>query len=91
VVLAPFLDVGDWFFWHGHQYSEAVLAVRYRVTNSDGTMSGGPMYYLDKGLKAKWLAVLFALFASISAFGIGKCGAIQFGGRSDNRPFFFFR
>lgn len=60
------------FFGMATKYSEAVLAVRYRVTNSDGTMSGGPMYYLDKGLKAKWLAVLFALFASISAFGIGN-------------------
>ncbi len=35
-------------------------------------MSGGPMYYIEKGLGWKWLAVLFALFGSIAAFGIGS-------------------
>jgi AGCS family alanine or glycine:cation symporter len=35
-------------------------------------MSGGPMYYIEKGLGWKWLAVLFAVFASIAAFGIGN-------------------
>jgi alanine or glycine:cation symporter, AGCS family len=54
------------------KYSEAVLAVRYRQEDEFGNMSGGPMYYLSKGLKAKWLGVLFALFASVSAFGIGN-------------------
>lgn len=54
------------------KYAEAILAVKYRVTNSKGEMSGGPMYYLEKGLKQKWLAVLFALFGAIAAFGIGN-------------------
>ncbi|QTM98324.1 amino acid carrier protein [Sediminibacillus dalangtanensis] len=54
------------------KYAEAILAVKYRVTNSNGEMSGGPMYYLEKGLKAKWLGVLFALFGAIAAFGIGN-------------------
>lgn len=54
------------------KYAEAILAVKYRVTNSQGQMSGGPMYYLEKGLKAKWLAVLFAIFGSVAAFGIGN-------------------
>lgn len=54
------------------KYSEAVLAVRYRQEDEYGNMSGGPMYYLSKGLKLKWLGVLFAVFASISAFGIGN-------------------
>ncbi|WP_053217211.1 alanine/glycine:cation symporter family protein [Virgibacillus senegalensis] len=54
------------------KYAEAILAVKYRVTNSNGEMAGGPMYYLEKGLKAKWLGVLFALFGAVAAFGIGN-------------------
>lgn len=54
------------------KYAEALLAVKYRVQNSKGEMSGGPMYYLEKGLKQKWLAVLFALFGAVAAFGIGN-------------------
>ncbi len=54
------------------KYSEALLAVKYRVKTSDGTMLGGPMYALEKGLNAKWLAVLFCVFTAIAAFGIGN-------------------
>lgn len=54
------------------KYSEAVLAVKYREVDELGTMSGGPMYYISKGLKQKWLGVMFAIFASIAAFGIGN-------------------
>ncbi|MBN1224057.1 MAG: sodium:alanine symporter family protein [Candidatus Aminicenantes bacterium] len=54
------------------KYSEAVLAIKYRETDKFGTMSGGPMYYISKGLGQKWLGVLFAIFASIAAFGIGN-------------------
>lgn len=54
------------------KYAEAILAVKYRVTNSKGEMSGGPMYYLERGLNAKWLGILFALFGAIAAFGIGN-------------------
>jgi len=54
------------------KYGEAVLAVRYRETDEFGTMSGGPMYYISKGLGWKWLGMLFAIFASVSAFGIGN-------------------
>ncbi|SDK35238.1 alanine/glycine:cation symporter family protein [Sediminibacillus albus] len=54
------------------KYAEAILAVKYRVTDSKGEMSGGPMYYLEKGLKAKWLGILFAIFGAIAAFGIGN-------------------
>lgn len=54
------------------KYSEAVLAIKYREKDKFGTMSGGPMYYLSKGLKAKWLGVLFAVFAFLAAFGIGN-------------------
>ncbi len=54
------------------KYSEAVLAIKYREVDEFGTMSGGPMYYISKGLGWKWLGVLFAIFASIAAFGIGN-------------------
>ena len=54
------------------KYAEALLAVKYRVVTSDGTMAGGPMYVLEKGLGLKWLAVLFAIFTAIAALGIGN-------------------
>jgi AGCS family alanine or glycine:cation symporter len=54
------------------KYSEAVLAVKYRITDKYGTMSGGPMYYISLGMKVKWLGTLFAVFAAIAAFGIGN-------------------
>lgn len=53
------------------KYSEALLSVKYRVKTKDGTMAGGPMYVLEHGLKSKWGGVVFALFTSIAAFGIG--------------------
>ncbi|MBU3142511.1 sodium:alanine symporter family protein [Clostridium sp. CF012] len=53
------------------KYSEALLSVKYRVKTKDGTMAGGPMYVLEHALHAKWAGVLFALFTSIAAFGIG--------------------
>lgn len=54
------------------KYSEAVLAVNYRIKDKFGNMAGGPMYYIERGLGLKWLAILFALFASVAAFGIGN-------------------
>jgi len=54
------------------KYAEALVSVRYRVKTSDGTMLGGPMYALENGLNMKWLAVLFCIFTSIAAFGIGN-------------------
>ena len=56
------------------KYGEGVLAVKYRVTNSKGEMSGGPMYYIENGLgkKWKWLALLFAFFGVMASFGIGS-------------------
>jgi AGCS family alanine or glycine:cation symporter len=54
------------------KFAEAVLAVKYRQKDRFGTMSGGPMYYLSKGLGSPRLALLFACFASIAAFGIGN-------------------
>jgi alanine or glycine:cation symporter, AGCS family len=53
------------------KYSEGLLAVKYRYKTSDGTMLGGPMCALEKGLKMKWLGVLFAIFTVLASFGIG--------------------
>src|SRR5699024_5123801 len=54
------------------KYAEGILAVRFRTTNSRGEMAGGPMYYIERGLNMKWLAILFALFAVFASFGIGS-------------------
>lgn len=54
------------------KYGEGLLAIKYRVQNDRGRMQGGPMYALERGLGMKWLAVLFALFTALAAFGIGN-------------------
>jgi len=47
------------------------LALRFRVIGPDGSASGGPMYYLERGLGQKWLGVVFAVFAGLASLGIG--------------------
>ncbi|SKC73061.1 alanine/glycine:cation symporter family protein [Maledivibacter halophilus] len=60
------------FFGMATKYSEGLLAVKYRVTDENGEMSGGPMYYIEKGLGNKWLAKIFAIFGiGVAYFGIG--------------------
>jgi alanine or glycine:cation symporter, AGCS family len=54
------------------KYSEAVLSVKYRIKTERGRMAGGPMYVLERGMKQKWLGVIFAILTAISAFGIGN-------------------
>ena len=54
------------------KYAEAVLAVKYREVDENGEMSGGPMYYISKGLNMPWLGTIFAICASFAAFGIGN-------------------
>jgi len=56
------------------KYAEAVCAVRYRIKDERGKYVGGPMYYITNGLGRHWtwLAVCFAVFASIAGFGIGN-------------------
>ena len=53
------------------KYAEGLLAIKYRVKGRDGHIYGGPMYALERGLNMKWLAVLFAIFTTITSFGIG--------------------
>lgn len=52
------------------KYAESLLAVKYRV-KTPGGWAGGPMYVMERGLGAKWLARLFALFTAGAAFGVG--------------------
>ncbi len=54
------------------KYAEIVLALRYREKNEEGEWVGGPMYYIQNGLKMKWLAVLFAIFAMCACLGTGN-------------------
>ncbi|MBQ2483728.1 MAG: sodium:alanine symporter family protein [Muribaculaceae bacterium] len=54
------------------KYAEGLLAIKYRVRQPDGSMHGGPMYALERGLGLKWLAVLFAIFTAVASFGIGN-------------------
>ena len=54
------------------KYAEAVLAVKFRSVDKKGQMCGGPMYYLERGLNAKWLAIIFAVVGAITAFGTGN-------------------
>ena len=62
------------FFGIATKYAEGVLAVKYRHVKDDGSILGGPFYYIEKGMgpKWKWLGKLFALFGSLAgALGIG--------------------
>ncbi len=53
------------------KYMETAMSVKYREQTEDGRMIGGAFTALERGLHAKWLGVLFALFGAIAAFGIG--------------------
>jgi AGCS family alanine or glycine:cation symporter len=53
------------------KYAEAYLAVYFRERDSKGEMAGGPMYYLEKGLGLKSLAIMFAVCGMIAALGTG--------------------
>ena len=53
------------------KYSEALIAVKYRVKTKDGRMQGGAMYALERGLRLKWLGIIFAVLGGLASFGIG--------------------
>ncbi len=54
------------------KFAEATLAVHFRQRFADGSVSGGPMYYISRGLGLPWLGGIFAILAAIAAFGIGN-------------------
>lgn len=65
------------FFGMTTKFVEVTLSHKYRETTDDGTIAGGPMYYMEKGLNAKWLAMIFALATVLSAFGTGNLPQIN--------------
>lgn len=54
------------------KFVEVTLSHKYREFAADGTVSGGPMYYMKNKLGMKWMAGLFAVAAIISSFGTGN-------------------
>ncbi|MBE6919376.1 MAG: sodium:alanine symporter family protein [Ruminococcaceae bacterium] len=52
------------------KFAEVTLGIKYRELREDGTTAGGAMYYLAKGLKQKWLGVLFSVLVIPYAFVI---------------------
>ncbi len=65
------------FFGMMTNYSENVLGIFYRHKNKKGEYIGGPMIYLEKGLKLKWLAVIFSVFCLVASFGIGNIAQVN--------------
>ena len=60
------------FFGMATKYAEVVLAMGYRKGGA-----GGPMYYIERGMGKKWLAVLFAWFAMLASLGIGNMAQVN--------------
>ncbi len=58
-------------FGMGTIFAENVLGVKYREKRN-GNYVGGPMYYIEKGLKCKWAAVVFAVICTVAALGMGN-------------------
>jgi len=70
------------FFGMATKYSEGVLAIKYRTKDENGQQAGGPMYYLEGGLKnkklGKILAKSFAIFGiGVAFFGIGTFAQVN--------------
>ena len=59
------------------KFVEVTLSHKYRDQTADGTMAGGPMYYMEKGMNAKWLAIIFAMATVLSSFGTGNLPQIN--------------
>lgn len=65
------------FFGMTTKFVEVTLSHKYREKTEDGTMAGGPMYFMEKKLNMKWLAVIFALATIISSIGSGNMPQIN--------------
>ncbi|WP_372775028.1 alanine/glycine:cation symporter family protein [Mangrovibacterium sp.] len=59
------------------KFVEVTLSHKYREKTEDGTMAGGPMYYMKNRLNMKWLAVIFAVATVLSSFGTGSLPQIN--------------
>ena len=65
------------FFGMTSKFVEVTLSHKYREQTADGTMAGGTMYYMEKGMNAKWLAIIFAMATVLSSFGTGSLPQIN--------------
>ncbi|TQV82968.1 alanine/glycine:cation symporter family protein [Aliikangiella coralliicola] len=65
------------FFGMTTKFVEVTLSHKYREKTADGTMAGGPMYYMEKKLNMKWLAVIFAIATVVSSMGSGNMPQIN--------------
>jgi AGCS family alanine or glycine:cation symporter len=54
------------------KFTSCTLSLKFREIKKDGHIAGGPMYYIEKGLNLKPLAVIFAFCGAVAAFGIGN-------------------
>ena len=54
------------------KFVEVTISHKYRVFDDKGEVAGGPMYYMERGLNMKWLAVFFAVATIISTLGSGN-------------------
>ncbi|RPI27621.1 MAG: sodium:alanine symporter family protein [Acidobacteria bacterium] len=54
------------------KFVEVAISLRYREPDETGTMRGGAMYVLSKGLGMPWLGTIFAILTAVAAFGIGN-------------------
>jgi alanine or glycine:cation symporter, AGCS family len=59
------------------KFVECTLSHKYRSIDADGMIAGGPMYYMEKKLNMKWLAVIFAVATIICSFGTGNMPQIN--------------
>ncbi len=59
------------------KFVEVTLSHKYREVAQDGSISGGPMYYMKNRLNMKWLAVIFAIATVLSSFGTGSLPQIN--------------
>jgi len=60
------------FFGMATKVNEIILTLHFRSKNSKGEVLSGPFAYMEKGLNKRWLALIFAFFGAIGAFGIGN-------------------
>jgi len=69
---ATFWMIVAGFLGMSSKFVECTLGLKYRKKNADGSVSGGPMYYLDKGLEKRgmgWLGKILAVFFAIACIG----------------------
>jgi len=56
----------------GLKFTSCTLGMKYRRFDRDGSVAGGPMYYLEQGLGSRWLASLIKLAAVVGSFFLGR-------------------